>query len=167
MNAALHAAAASEELYWDTWASPLGTLAFAVDAAGRAAQLDLDGKRGAGRDARGRAAHVRLQLAEYFAGRRREFDLELAPRGTAFQRHVWQALREIPYGVVRSYGEVARALGRPTAARAIGQANGRNPLPIVIPCHRVIASGGSMGGYSGGLARKHRLLALEGVAVGP
>jgi methylated-DNA-[protein]-cysteine S-methyltransferase len=159
-------AAPDAELYWDRVPSPLGTLAIAVDANGRAVQLRLDGARGAGPDADERATRVRAQLEEYFAGARREFDLELAPRGTAFQLRVWQALREIPYGAVRSYGDVARALGHPTAARALGQANGRNPLPVVIPCHRVIASGGSLGGYTGGLERKQRLLALEGVIVG-
>jgi methylated-DNA-[protein]-cysteine S-methyltransferase len=169
MNAALRAAASAAELYWDTMPSTLGPLAIGVDAHGRWVTLRLDGIRGQGPTAGQRAARVREQLAEYFAGSRRDFDLELAPRGTAFQLRVWQALRAIPYGAVRSYGDIARALGQPTATRAIGQANGRNPLPIAIPCHRVIASGGSIGGYTGGLERKHRLLALEGVelALGP
>ena len=109
--------------------------------------------------------HRAAQLGEYFAGKRREFDLDLAPYGTDFQLRVWQALREIPYGAVRNYGDIARAIRQPGAARAVGQANGCNPLPIVIPCHRVIASDGTIGGYSGGLAIKHRLLALEGAEL--
>lgn len=165
MNAAPRAVAATAELYWDAMPSPVGTLAIGVDVDGRLVALRLDGARGDGPNAGRRAARVRAQLEEYFAGARRDFDLELAPRGTAFQLRVWQALRAIPYGAVRSYGDIARALGQPKATRAIGQANGRNPLPIVIPCHRVIASGGSIGGYTGGLERKHRLLALEGVEL--
>ncbi len=165
MNAALRAAAADAELYWDAMPSPVGTLAIGIDVGGGLVALRLDGARGDGPNAGGRAARVRAQLEEYFAGTRRDFDLELAPRGTAFQLRVWLALRAIPYGAVRSYGDIARALGQPKATRAIGQANGRNPLPIVIPCHRVIASGGSIGGYTGGLERKHRLLALEGVEL--
>ena len=119
-------------------------------------------KAGATRSA---AATPPTQLGEYFAGKRREFELELAPYGTDFQLRVWRALREIPYGAVRNYGDIARAIGQPGAARAVGQAVGRNPLPIVIPCHRVIASDGSIGGYSGGLTIKHRLLALEGAEL--
>lgn len=102
------------------------------------------------------------QLQEYFAGRRRHFDLPLALRGTDFQRQVWSALRSIPWGSTRSYGDIARAIGRPRAVRAVGAANGANPLPIVLPCHRVIGAGGALTGYAGGLARKRRLLALEG-----
>ena len=102
------------------------------------------------------------QLREYFAGRRTRFDLPLAPRGTDFQRAVWSALEGIPYGELRSYGEIARAIGKPRAVRAVGAANGRNPLPIVVPCHRVIGSDGSLTGFAGGLEIKRRLLALEG-----
>ena len=105
------------------------------------------------------------QLTEYFSGRRREFDLPLAPAGTEFQRAVWTALRAIPYGETISYGELARRLGRPRAARAVGTANGRNPIPIVIPCHRVVGADGSLVGYGGGLDIKRRLLELEGVRV--
>lgn len=166
MNAVLRPAEAAAELYWDTVPSPVGPLAVGVDSHARLVALRLDGTRGGGLDANGRAAHVRAQLDEYFAGTRRAFDLELAPHGTAFQLRVWRALCEIPFGVVRSYGDVARAIGQPTATRAIGQANGRNPVAIVIPCHRVIATGGAIGGYTGGLERKHRLLALEGVELG-
>lgn len=101
------------------------------------------------------------QLAEYFAGRRREFHLPLAPAGTAFQMRVWQALRAIPYGETRSYGELARAIGSPRAARAVGAANGANPIAIVVPCHRVIQSDGRLGGYGGGRELKQFLLDLE------
>ena len=104
---------------------------------------------------------ARLELDEYFAGRRREFGLPLDLRGTAFQRDVWRALCEIPYGETRSYADVAQAVGRPHAFRAVGLANGANPVAIVVPCHRVIAADGSLGGYGGGPVRKRRLLALE------
>lgn len=102
------------------------------------------------------------QLDEYFEGRRRRFELDLAPRGTAFQVAVWQALADIPYGETITYRELADRVGRPGAFRAVGQANGANPLPIVFPCHRVVAAGGRLGGYGGGLDVKRRLLALEG-----
>jgi O-6-methylguanine DNA methyltransferase len=146
-------------------AAPWRSLAVAVDGDGRLIEIRLDGHRPEGRRDAQRCRDAAAQLGEYFAGRRREFDLELAPYGTAFQLRVWNALREIPYGTVRNYGDVARAIGQPGAARAVGQAVGCNPLPIVIPCHRVIASDGSIGGYSGGLAIKHRLLALENVEL--
>lgn len=101
------------------------------------------------------------QLREYFAGLRRQFDLPLAPVGSAFQVRVWQALCAIPYGETRSYGELARAIGSPRAARAVGAANGANPIAIVIPCHRVIQSDGGLGGYGGGRELKQFLLDLE------
>lgn len=101
------------------------------------------------------------QLREYFAGERAEFDLPLAPEGTAFQRAVWRQLQQIPYGQTISYGELARRVGNPKASRAVGSANGANPLPIVIPCHRVIAGDGTLGGFGGGLPTKQMLLALE------
>jgi len=106
---------------------------------------------------------VAEQLTEYFEDGRTEFDLPLAPLGTEFQQLAWQALRAIPFGETRSYGEQARAIGRPSAVRAIGAANGRNPLTIVVPCHRVIGSGGSLTGFTGGLDRKRALLQHEGV----
>lgn len=102
------------------------------------------------------------QLREYFAGTRRQFDLRLHPKGTDFQKSVWRALQQIPYGETRSYADLAEAIGRPTAVRAVGLANGANPLPIVIPCHRVIGKDGSLTGYGGGLAIKEALLRLEG-----
>jgi methylated-DNA-[protein]-cysteine S-methyltransferase len=101
------------------------------------------------------------QLAEYFAGTRRVFDLPMAPRGTGFQRMVWQALLAIPFSETRSYGDVARAIGRPAASRAVGAANGRNPIAIIVPCHRVIGSNGGLTGYGGGLPTKRWLLEHE------
>ena len=103
------------------------------------------------------------QLEAYFAGRLRTFELPLAPEGTAFQKRVFRALRAIPYGETRSYAELARRLAAPRAARAVGAASGRNPLPIVIPCHRLIASDGGLGGYAAGSRVKRLLLELEGV----
>lgn len=101
------------------------------------------------------------QLAEYFAGTRREFDLPIRGAGTAFQRTVWQELGRIPYGATCSYGQVAAAIGRPSASRAVGAANGRNPIAIVVPCHRVIGASGRLTGYAGGMAAKEWLLDHE------
>ena len=101
------------------------------------------------------------QLAEYFSGERRSFDLTLQPKGNAFQRKVWAQLIEIPYGRRRTYGELAAALGAPGLARAVGAANGQNPLSIIVPCHRVVGSDGKLTGYAGGLQRKAYLLELE------
>lgn len=101
------------------------------------------------------------QLAEYFAGERRVFDLPLGPRGTGFQSKVWRALLRIPYGETCSYGDIARKIGRPAAVRAVGAANGRNPIPIIVPCHRVIGANGSLTGYGGGLPAKRWLLEHE------
>ena len=106
---------------------------------------------------------VRRQLDEYFAGRRRDFDLPLAYGGTPFQRLCWEALRRIPYGETRTYGEMAREIGRPKAVRAVGHANHDNPIGVIIPCHRVIGANGSLTGYAGGLDMKRALLELEGV----
>ena len=118
-------------------------------------------------DLRGRGEETPLlraaqeALLSYFAGERRDFDLPLAPAGTDFQRAVWEALRAIPYGRTRTYGEIAAAVGRPKAVRAVGQANHVNPLPIFIPCHRVVGKNGALTGYAGGLDLKRALLALE------
>jgi methylated-DNA-[protein]-cysteine S-methyltransferase len=101
------------------------------------------------------------QLTEHFAGERTEFDLPLAPPGTAFQQRVWEELRRIPYGTTATYGELAARLGDPKCVRAVGLANGRNPIAVVVPCHRVIGSDGKLRGYAGGIERKQRLLALE------
>jgi methylated-DNA-[protein]-cysteine S-methyltransferase len=104
---------------------------------------------------------VAVQLAEYFAGGRTSFDLPLRMTGTPFQQEVWAALQGIPYGETTTYGELADALGKPQAARAVGLANGKNPISIIVPCHRVIGSTGSLTGYGGGLQRKQQLLAHE------
>ncbi len=120
-----------------------------------------DGSAGAART----LVEAERQLGEYFAGRRRSFDLPLSPTGTEFQRAVWRGLREIPYGETISYGELARRIGRPKSVRAVGAANGANPLPIVVPCHRVIGADGRLTGFGGGLPAKKILLELEGVAL--
>ncbi|HXU47136.1 MAG TPA: methylated-DNA--[protein]-cysteine S-methyltransferase [Thermoanaerobaculia bacterium] len=109
---------------------------------------------------------VRRQLAEYLSGTRRDFDLPLETQGTEFQRAVWGELLRIPFGATRSYGEIARRLARPAASRAVGLANHDNPIGVVIPCHRVIGSDGSLTGYAGGLEMKRRLLELEGALPG-
>lgn len=111
--------------------------------------------------ARGPVSDALRQLREYFAGKRIEFDLPLAPEGTDFQRNVWRRLQEIPYGETISYGELAKRIGNPKASRAVGAANGQNPIPIVIPCHRVIGANGKLTGFGGGLPTKEALLALE------
>ncbi len=113
------------------------------------------------REDRATFAHVVAQLDAYFAGERTSFDLDLAPEGTTFQRDVWRALAAIPYGTTTTYSDIARSIGRPNAVRAVGAANGRNPLSIVVPCHRVVGRDGTLTGYAGGLAHKASLLALE------
>ena len=107
------------------------------------------------------------QLTEYFASRRTEFDLPLQPEGSEFQKKVWQALREIPFGQTKSYLDLAKAIGLSKAARAVGAANGKNPLSIIVPCHRVVGSDGSLTGFAGGLANKAALLALEARTSAP
>ncbi|MFW6091792.1 MAG: methylated-DNA--[protein]-cysteine S-methyltransferase, partial [Actinomycetota bacterium] len=159
--------------YWSTVDSPIGPLVVTADADGVAGVwMDAPsywadgGPPGAHRDD-GALAEVRRQLDEYFAGERTVFDVPLNPSGTPFQLRVWEALREIPYGTVCSYGELAGRLGSPGASRAVGLANGRNPIPIIVPCHRVIGASGALTGYGGGLERKRFLLDLEaGVASG-
>ncbi|MFE2071138.1 methylated-DNA--[protein]-cysteine S-methyltransferase [Streptomyces sp. NPDC059467] len=113
-------------------------------------------------------AETEEQLSAYFAGELKEFTVELRLNGTPFQRSVWEQLRLIPYGETRSYGELAEALGNPQASRAVGLANGKNPVGIIVPCHRVIGANGSLTGYGGGLPRKQRLLDFErGAGLGP
>jgi len=112
-------------------------------------------------------ARAAAQLTEYFAGERRDFDLALAPSGTEFQRTVWHALADIPFGTTCSYGDLARVVGRPSASRAVGAANGRNPIAIILPCHRVIGSSGELTGYGGGLPMKRWLLDHERGSVQP
>jgi methylated-DNA-[protein]-cysteine S-methyltransferase len=158
--------------------TPLGQLRVAVTEAG-VARIALPRSSGSGfagwlRNVYGDAERVpwlplldkvTQEVAEYFAGKRREFSLPLQPLGTDFQREVWRAIAEIPYGETRTYSEIARAAGRPSAVRAAGSATGANPIPILIPCHRVIAAHGKLGGFSGGLDAKRRLLALERAAT--
>lgn len=110
---------------------------------------------------RGLIAETSQQLTAYFKGKLKEFDLPLSPEGTTFQRRVWEALRAIPYGETLSYGDLARRIGNPKACRAVGTANGRNPLPIVVPCHRVIGADGTLTGFGGGLPIKEQLLDHE------
>lgn len=114
-----------------------------------------------------RLRDVATQIREYFDGERTEFDLRLDARGTEFQRRVWAALRTIPYGETRTYGEISRVIGQPAASRAVGLANGANPIPIIVPCHRVIGSSGALTGFGGGLEVKRFLLELEGQRTMP
>lgn len=154
------------EGYWDRIETALGAVSVAVDDRGRVTRVSFDDE-GSPTGPRGpqRCRLVCDQLREYLAGTRTRFDLALAPHGTPFQQLVWRGLTEIPYGTVCGYGDLARSIGKPGAARAVGQANGANPIPIIIPCHRVIAADGSIGGYSSGLPIKRRLLALETIEL--
>ena len=149
--------------------TPLGTL-IAIAAGGVVTALHFDG----GRHAPAIAPEWREdpyasplrecaeQLADYFAGKRQCFDLPVAPRGTPFQQRVWREIAKVPYGATITYAELAVRAGAPGSARAAGAATGRNPLAIVVPCHRIVGSSGALTGYAGGLPRKERLLALEG-----
>ena len=145
--------------------TPIGVLTLAADDAGLR-RIDFPPPRPPPEDwIEGDSAvlaETRRQLEAYFAGTRRDFDLPLSPQGTAFQREVWQTLAEIPYGATWSYRDLAQRIGRPSALRAVGAANGRNPLPIVLPCHRVIGANGALTGFGGGLPTKAFLLRLEG-----
>jgi methylated-DNA-[protein]-cysteine S-methyltransferase len=111
-------------------------------------------------------AALRDQLADYFIGRRASFTIDLDPHGSDFQMRVWNELRKIPYGKVRTYGQIAKTLRQPSATRAVGQAAGHNPLPILVPCHRLVGKGGSLVGFAGGITTKARLLRLEGHTLG-
>jgi methylated-DNA-[protein]-cysteine S-methyltransferase len=152
---------------YDTFASPIGNLLLAAGEAGLAGVWFERQKHRPDRAGWKRApdnpllARARRQLAEYFARRRREFDLPLDPQGTPFQRAVWKAIAGVPYGTTISYAELARRAGHPGAMRAVGAATGRNPLGIIVPCHRIVGADGSLTGYAGGLARKRALLAFE------
>lgn len=151
--------------------SPIGPLLLAGDGVALSRVGFPSGKgRVAPRDGWRRADEAfvtaRTQLTAYFAGELRAFDLTLMPEGTPFQLSVWQALTSIPYGETISYGELALRLGRPSASRAVGAANGANPIPIIVPCHRVIGANGSLTGFGGGIETKRHLLALE-AADGP
>lgn len=170
----------SSETIFSTMPSPVGTLTLAAehdaDTGADALTALLFERHAHGpertndwREDAGRSrvlAEARRQLDEYFAGERLAFDLPLAPSGTPFQLRVWAALREIPYGATTSYGEIARHLGDPRATRAVGAANGRNPISIIVPCHRVIGASGSLTGFGGGLDRKRWLLEHEASVAG-
>ena len=159
--------AVSETIYYSRFKSPVGPLLLAASNQGLLALEFGRGKPRAGWvESEERIAPFARQLAEYFAGQRREFDLPLDLRGTDFQKRCWQALLKIPYGETRSYADVARAIGNPAAVRAVGLANGQNPIAIIVPCHRVIGSDGSLTGYGGGLEAKRKLLELEGALSG-
>jgi len=151
---------------WGTIETRFATFAAWVDAGGRLVRFNLDAAgaarvdRDASYDDRA-VAEVRLQVEQYCAGERMEFELELAAHGTDFQHAVWDALVQIPYGETRSYGEIARTIGQPQAARGVGAANGANPIGLIVPCHRVIGADGSLTGYGGGLPLKRALLAHE------
>ena len=152
------------------FATPLGTL-FATAIGGSLTGIYFEGQRHApaiSRDWREDPSHAPLaecarQLADYFDGKRQCFELPLAPDGTEFQRRVWREIARIPYGKTLTYAELATRTGAPGAARAAGAATGRNPLAIVVPCHRVVGTNGSLTGYAGGLERKTRLLEIEAV----
>jgi methylated-DNA-[protein]-cysteine S-methyltransferase len=154
--------------------TPLGPMVAVLDGSGALVQLDFAPDWADGRPWRGHAvsrqqgsaaASVAGQLGEYFASDRRAFDLKLAPRGDAFRRSVWAELLRIPYGETRSYGEIARRVGRQGAARAVGVANATNPIAVVIPCHRVVGADGRLVGYAAGLDVKRALLDLEHAAL--
>jgi methylated-DNA-[protein]-cysteine S-methyltransferase/AraC family transcriptional regulator of adaptative response / DNA-3-methyladenine glycosylase II len=156
-------------LQYDTFPSPIGALSVAADAAGVHHILFAQNRYDAISRARWQHApdaplvrEAREQLLDYLHGGRRSFDLPLAPTGTPFQLQVWHTLAQIPFGQTWNYAQLAHAVGRPAASRAVGAANGRNPLPIVLPCHRVIGANGALTGFGGGLPTKQALLQLEG-----
>jgi methylated-DNA-[protein]-cysteine S-methyltransferase len=151
-------------MLYSTLTTPIGELVLTADPDGAVTSLYLPNHRPDTSDwIRDDALLERAvrQLREYFAGERTEFDLALRPQGAPFQLQVWEALLKIPYGETASYGEIAREIGHPTAFRAVGAANGQNPIAIIVPCHRVIGSNGSLTGYGGGLPTKRALLDLE------
>lgn len=153
--------------------TPFGRMSLAVDDAGTLIGVSLPNRAHAigevqfPRQAEIGAREATAQLQEYFAGKRRDFDLRIEPVGSSFERDVWERLRSIPYGVTVSYGAIANELGLVNGARAVGRANGANPIPIVIPCHRVIGGDGSLTGFGGGLPLKRALLELEGAIPPP
>ena len=152
--------------YFDVLASPVGDLVLMSDGQALTGlmmtnQRHTNGVQPGWVREPGPFGAAKTQLGEYFASERTEFELDLAPAGTPFQVEVWQALRDIPYGTTINYGELAKRIGNVNASRAVGAANGRNPIGIIVPCHRVIGANGSLVGYGGGLERKKALLALE------
>ena len=168
--------------YADLIPSPLGAIWALVNEEGALVKLDFEGGRSAPRNARAlerdyaargvevvwsksRLKHVAAALKRYFSGKARRFELDVAPEGSPFQQRVWKELVKIPFGETVSYGELARRVGRPAAARAVGRANATNPVSLVVPCHRVIGTNGKLTGYGGGMDRKQALLELEGALV--
>jgi methylated-DNA-[protein]-cysteine S-methyltransferase len=156
----------NETVWYDYLSTPIGQLLLAADAKGLREVWFETGKHkkeppSTWKRNTAKVAFAAKQLNEYFAGERQQFELPLHPIGTPFQVNVWHALANIPYGATISYGELARRIGQPQAMRAVGAANGRNPIPIVLPCHRVIGADGSLTGFGGGLPTKRFLLALE------
>ncbi len=151
-------------LAYRSFATPFGTMFVFVNEAGALVKLAFPDDPPAGDTIRddARCEPVVQQVLEYFDGARQNFEIKLAPDGTPFQKLVWAELVRIPFGTTVSYGEIARRIGRPSASRAVGRANGSNPIPIVVPCHRVIGSSGTLTGYAGGLDIKRGLLHLEG-----
>ena len=140
--------------------TPLGKVVAVADEEGLCS-LDFDENASASDEENVHLTQLQRELSEYFAGKRKTFDVRLNPKGTPFQMAVWRTLCDIPYGSVISYSQEAQMLSHPSAVRAVANANGKNPLPIIIPCHRVIAKGGGIGGYSGGIWRKEFMLELE------
>jgi len=160
-----------ETLKYSCMDSPVGPLLLGMSKSGLAwlafghkRPATLAGERIDWQESPEAASVVRRQIEDYFAGKRREFDLKLDLRGTDFQKQCWTELLRIPYGETRSYAEIARAVGSPNAYRAVGQSNHHNPVAIIVPCHRVLAAGTMLGGYGGGLPTKAFLLRLEGAA---
>jgi methylated-DNA-[protein]-cysteine S-methyltransferase len=153
----------AETLNYKIYESPIGCLRLLSDGRTlvRVEFPDRHGSDGVKRDDPV-LEQAQRELTEYFAGQRRCFDVPVGAAGTAFQQQVWESLRGIPYGELRSYRDIADSIGKPRAVRAVGAANGRNPLPIVVPCHRVIGSDGKLTGFAGGLETKRQLLVLEG-----
>lgn len=158
------------QVFWTRIATPIGALLASGTEAGLgtlqfATERTATGPAPGWREDAAPFGALKSQLAAYFGGELRRFDLQLAPEGTRFQHRVWALLREIPWGETRSYRDLAAALGMPGGSQAVGGANGRNPLPIIVPCHRVIGSSGKLVGFAGGLDVKERLLVLEGRAT--
>lgn len=147
--------------FYSTYNSPVGTIVVAVDESGITNTHFGETPSVTGGKTTPLLEVAIAQLEEYFAGQRRTFDLPLNPSGTEFQRRVWTELLKIPYGQTRTYGQVAAAAGNPRAARAVGMANNRNPISIIVPCHRVVGADGTLTGYGGGIENKGALLRLE------
>lgn len=161
------------KFYYDSFSTPLGLFSVAVDDRGRVTGTAFGSRAMLARRLNGAALEraeercrvAREQIQEFLRGSRASFDLPLAPGGTAFQQRVWEALRKIPFGSTTSYGELARTIGRPGAARAVGRANATNPVCLIVPCHRVIGANGSLTGFAFGERIKRRLLNLENPAA--